>query len=227
MQKLTKNSNNFRFIFQILKLRTLRLKIISFSISIKQIFVIEALQKLKFSVIFGMCMDGSLLRSMVVFKNVAKAPDHDSKYNADFEIRGKKSTTMDAGLMLDYIKTIILPYCVNNRALLVIDGLKDYISQEVNKTLQTNNISLIFLPPETTSYLDPLDVGIKSLFNDTLKESWSDLMKSGNSQLNKSNSLNIYIFSINQSKFYIFKISIKRKHYMTRFFPGFTKQRTN
>ena len=83
--------------------------------------------------------------------------------------------------MLEYIEEIIIPYVENQRealgdidkaALVIMDNFRGQTVTSVNALL---NIHVVFLPPNTTDMLQPMDVAVKKPAKDFLKrcfEQW-------------------------------------------------------
>ena len=86
--------------------------------------------------------------------------------------------------MLEYIEEIIIPYVENQRealgdidkaALVIMDNFRGQTVTSVNALLEEHNIHVVFLPPNTTDMLQPMDVAVNKPAKDFLKrcfEQW-------------------------------------------------------
>ena len=79
---------------------------------------------------------------------------------------------------MDYINEIIVPYIQAQRevleiltqsALVVMDNFKGRVTTAINELLETHNIHVWLLPPNTTDQLQPMDIAINKLAKDFLK----------------------------------------------------------
>ena len=59
------------------------------------------------------------------------------------------------------------------RSLLIMDSAPVHISEEIKNLYLSNNKRLLFIPPDLTSVLQPLDVLINKLFKDGIKNKYS------------------------------------------------------
>ena len=64
-------------------------------------------------------------------------------------------------------------------AVLIMDSLEAHKCDEVNRLLAANKIRCAIIPPRTTSYLQPLDVGVNGPFKNILKENWETWITDG------------------------------------------------
>ena len=60
-----------------------------------------------------------------------------------------------------------------NRSLLIMDSDPVHISEEIKNLYLSNNKRLLFIPPDLTSVLQPLDVLINKLFKDGIRNKYS------------------------------------------------------
>jgi hypothetical protein len=91
---------------------------------------------------------------------------------------------MDTTLMLDYVERVVLPHCrTANKTLLILDSFAAHKTDEVNELLRVNNINCLFIPPRTTSYLQPLDVSINAPFKERVRSKYEEWIQSDHIEL--------------------------------------------
>ena len=79
-----------------------------------------------------------------------------------------------------YVQNIIVPYvaatCIgfeeDTPAMVIMDNLKGQISSGVIELLEENSIHVVFLLPNTTASLQPMDLLVNKLAKDFLKTSF-------------------------------------------------------
>ena len=88
-----------------------------------------------------------------------------------------ESGWMDSDNFLSWFKKLFLPTISHLTkeapVLLFLDGHYSHISLELIKQAQSNNVILLCLPPNTTHFLQPLDVGVFA----PLKSAWRGILK--------------------------------------------------
>lgn len=92
----------------------------------------------------------------------------------DLEYIHSDSGYMNHEIMIHYITTILAPYIVNQRkrigensspCVLIMDNLKSHYTQEVRNVFDNiNDLHIIFLPPHTSHFLQPLDLSFFGIF---------------------------------------------------------------
>ena len=60
-----------------------------------------------------------------------------------------------------------------NRSLLIMDSDPVHISEEIKNLYLSNNKRLLFIPPDLTTVLQPLNVLINKLFKDGIRNKYS------------------------------------------------------
>ena len=63
-----------------------------------------------------------------------------------------------------------------NRSLLIMDSDPVHISEEIKNLYLSNNKRLLFIPPDLTSVLQPLDVLINILFKDGIRNKYAEYL---------------------------------------------------
>lgn len=80
--------------------------------------------------------------------------------------------------MIDYIKFIILPYVesvredVDKAAVVIIDNFKGQITESCTSLLESENIHVCQLPPNTTDSLQPMDVAVNKPAKDFIRRNF-------------------------------------------------------
>ena len=79
----------------------------------------------------------------------------------------------------DYIEKILNPYLIHKRAklnlasnqhaLCIFDNFKGQLTDEVLKLLEDSHIDIVFVPPNCTDMLQPLDLSVNKSAKDYLK----------------------------------------------------------
>ncbi|KAA0201590.1 hypothetical protein HAZT_HAZT010418 [Hyalella azteca] len=130
--------------------------------------------KTSYSVMFAGTASGELLPPYVVYKGMrlketwTEGGPHGCRYNVS------KSGWFDADTFYDWFKTLLLPFCKNLQGHKVVigDNLSSHLHQDVFQLCNENNISFVFLPPNSTHLLQPLDV----VFYAPLKRKWRETL---------------------------------------------------
>ena len=90
--------------------------------------------------------------------------------------------SMKEELMLDWCQKVFRTrgsFLCNEDSLLLMDSHVSHTKQSVKQELEKMNVKIKFVPAKTTSYLQPLDVGIKGPFKLHLREEWNDWFING------------------------------------------------
>ncbi len=89
------------------------------------------------------------------------------KESSPIKYYNQSSAWMDKALCTKWLLDVFVPYVrVNNKGrqvALLWDGLKAHNISDAASTLETCNITVILIPPNTTSHFQPLDQGIISV----------------------------------------------------------------
>lgn len=114
------------------------------------------------TVLFAATASGILLPPYTIYKAVhiydlwIQGGPEGAHYNRS------KSGWIDGFCFLDWIQKIIVPYCrrFQGRKVLIGDNLSSHLSPTVVKICVDNDISFVFLPANSTSLTQPLDVAV-------------------------------------------------------------------
>ena len=99
----------------------------------------------------------------------------------------------DRSTMTSWISNVLAPYAKklppNRRRLLILDNFRRHISNDIRDALKKLNYDIETLPPNTTKYLQPLDLSVNRPFKVYVSDEWEaysaslsekDVTKSGN-----------------------------------------------
>ena len=131
--------------------------------------------KSSISVMFAGCANGTLLPPYVCYKathlydawTVGGPPG--TRYNQS------ASGWFEIPTFEDWFETIALPYFskLEGKKLLIGDNLSSHLSVEVVRKCELNQILFVFLPPNSTHILQPLDVS----FFRPIKKAWRKILE--------------------------------------------------
>jgi len=137
-------------------------------------------QKTRFTVVLTISLAGKILKSLLVLKGLKNPPKCPIPKN--IMIFTSKSGTMDKCIMKTWINTCLKdtgPFNNSMKSVLLMDNYGSHKNAEVLALLQKNNFEPVFIPPRTTSFLQPLDVLINSIFKAKMKKRWEEWFLNG------------------------------------------------
>jgi len=78
----------------------------------------------------------------------------------------------NSAVMVAWIREVVLPHRKdpNKRILLLIDCCSLHRTQEVREFCLAHNVDVLFIPPNCTAFLQPLDIGINRIMKDHLRK---------------------------------------------------------
>ena len=109
-----------------------------------------------FTVVLCICLDGRILKAMVILKNLVNVPKCTVPKNIELFV--SKGGSMNEDLMLSWIDKVFKSrgsYFASEPSLLLMDSHKSHYTDPVVKALKSLNIITKLIPPKTTSYLQP------------------------------------------------------------------------
>ena len=137
---------------------------------------IKKKSKAGFSVMFAGSADGVMLPPYVVYKSSNKTGTVNPKWMEGYQPPHAQYDTSESGWFKmkqfeRWFQIIVLPWAnksPDKRKLVIGDNLSAHFSPKVFELCRENNISFKCLPPNTTHFLQPLDVAVFS----PLKRQW-------------------------------------------------------
>jgi transposase-like protein len=136
--------------------------------------------KTRLTVVLLVSAAGEQLKTMVILRGLKKVPNIKVPSNIYLCVTQKGS--MNSYLMIDWIKNCFIRRAIFSRAkpsLLFMDEFGSHKKEEVLELLKVHKSITKFIPPKTTHYLQPLDVGINSSFKTSLKFHWGKWFSEG------------------------------------------------
>ena len=125
---------------------------------------------------------GNFLPIQVIYQG--KIPRCHPKYQfpPEWDITHSPKHWSNKETMIQYMEKIILPYIRSARAafsddtpaLVIMDNFKGQITSPVTELLESNNIHVCLLPPNTTNQLQPMDFSVNKPAKDFLKRCFED-----------------------------------------------------
>ena len=109
---------------------------------------------------------GDMLPAYAIFKGKRKLKFMSPR---EVKIAVQKKAWMDAVLMLEWFKTIILPYTKGRRSLLIIDSFSAHEETTFLELANANSVDVALIPGGCTSKVQPLDVSINNPFKAVVK----------------------------------------------------------
>lgn len=136
--------------------------------------------------------DGTLLKPMAIFPHLKKQPFTRIECHVSVSESGK----MNQELMKEWYDNVILPYMRKNnleRCLLICDNYGSHKTEDVIRYM--NKLDILFLPSNTTPFLQPLDANFFSLLKRQLVKDWlkdhHDVSKLNEQEKKKQTSLKV------------------------------------
>ena len=135
---------------------------------------------------------GDKLKPMIIFKGTATgniARNELATYPTASRILYKcqKNAWMDADMVSIWIDQILHPYIQENgnsgKVLLFLDSYSAHLCPQTTNKLRIIGVKFHPLPPSTTPFTQPVNIGINKPFKDRLRQQWWEwIMRDGNSK---------------------------------------------
>ena len=137
-------------------------------------------EKCRFTVALTISAAGNFLKTYVIFKGLKNVP----KCNVppSMVINVSKGGSMKEELMLDYCRRVLRArgsFLCTEESMLMLDTHASHTNDSVKKELHSLNIKHKYIPPKTTSYLQPLDVSVNSPFKSVMRNEWNKWYEEG------------------------------------------------
>jgi transposase-like protein len=142
--------------------------------------------KTRFTVILLTNSSGAVFKTMVILKGLKKCPK--CVIPKDIVLKTSKGGLVNTHLMLQWIDECLLrrsPFLAVKNSLLLMDNYGSHKKEEVIEKLKLLKTKVKFIPPKTTHYLQPLDVGVNSAFKSYLKYQWEKWYSEGEKEFTK------------------------------------------
>lgn len=140
-------------------------KLMIFRKGAKRAEIIMNTTKSSTSLKFAGTATGEILDPYVVFK--AERLQDTWIYGGPLNAHYNRTTSgwFDSHTFIDWFKKVLLKFCDtklprDEPKLVIGDNLSSHLSFEIANLAENHNICLVFLPPNSTGLLQPLDVGV-------------------------------------------------------------------
>ena len=145
------------------------------------------------TVVLAASWTGAKLKATIIFPDKGKKKlDRDIPHNI-WKFHREDGPYMDRDVMKSWISNVLAPYArkfqSNKKGLLILDNFKGHISKDIIDTIKKLNYDVEALPPNTTKYLQPLDISVNKPFKTYISDEWEayaaslnekDVTKAGN-----------------------------------------------
>jgi hypothetical protein len=138
--------------------------------------------KQRYTVCLAVSLDGKILKTLIVFRNLKKIPNVKCKNNRII-LAVNKSGSMDAPLCKKWIDLVFCTrgnYLCNVKSLLIWDSYGSHKRDDVVDYLKRKcGSEMLLIPSKTTCFTQPLDVGVNAAFKAFLKSEWDAWQRDG------------------------------------------------
>ena len=136
--------------------------------------------KRQITAVFAVTLDGSFLPIQLIYCGKSRACLPPMKFPSDWHITYSHNHWANENTSKDYIEKIILPYlrvkrqelnlAHDHHALCIFDNFKGQLTDDVLQLLEKNHIDIVFVPPNCTDRLQPLDLSVNKPAKDFLRD---------------------------------------------------------
>jgi len=148
----------------------------------KRIEMIGVSDKHQITAVFYGTLLGDFLPVQLVYKGKTPRCHPHFEFPPGWHITHSPKHWSTEQTMVQYVECIILPYVEQVRAslgedkaaLVIMDNFKGQITEDVYNLLDTNNIHVCLLPPNTTDRLQPMDIAVNKPAKDYLKRRFDE-----------------------------------------------------
>lgn len=138
-------------------------------------------RKTRFTVVLCASACGKLTPTMIIFKGLKNVPKLNLPRN--IHVRVSEKGSMNTLLMKEWQKCCFSSrgsYLANSPSLVILDSYGTHCKEEIQREFtSTYKSEVLILPPRTTSFLQPIDVGVNYPFKAALKRHWDTWFQSG------------------------------------------------
>lgn len=134
-------------------------------------------QKEGHTILLGGTMTGRKLPALIIIKGKGVKLVKSVPRNVRIQYR-EEGSWMDKAQMKDYIKTVLRYWAedipVTKRGLLLLDNFRGHFDKDIEAQLRTLRIDVKTLPPNTTCYLQPMDLSVNAPFKQYYNDQWDE-----------------------------------------------------
>ena len=139
--------------------------------------------KTRFTTVLCVGMGGQMLKAMIILKGLENLPK--VKVPKNIHLTHSMSGSMNETLMHQWMDRVFCgrgPFSLCAKSLLLMDQFGSHKHDSVLQKLKAMKTEVLFIPPGTTSYFQPLDVAVNASFKSALREQWETWLAEGEQQ---------------------------------------------
>jgi len=149
----------------------------------KRVEVVGTNDKRQITAVFCGTIQGDFLPVQLIYTGKTARCHPKYKFPAGWHVTHAKKHWSTEKTMLQYIERIILPYVNSVRmylsddtvaGLVIMDNFKGQVTATVSKLLEDNHLHVCLLPPNTTDFLQPMDLSVNKPAKSFLKNEFSE-----------------------------------------------------
>ena len=137
-------------------------------------------EKSHYMVVLCTSLSGKFMKTLVIFIGLKNIPKCNKPPN--IEVAVTKGGFIKEALMVDWIEKIYKArgsYFATRKSLLLMDNHRSHNCPAVLGALNRLNAAVKLIPAKTTSFLQPLDVGVNASFKAAMREEWKRWFEEG------------------------------------------------
>ena len=142
---------------------------------VKKVSIAGIDDKRQITGVFTVTLDGQSLPVQLIYQGSTKACLPRVKFPTDWHVTSSPNHWANEVTTKDYINPYLirkraeLNLASNQHALCIFDNFKGQLTDEVLNLLEDSNIDVVFVPPNCTDMLQPLDLSVNKSAKDYLK----------------------------------------------------------
>ena len=140
--------------------------------------------KRQITAVLGIALDGSFLPPQLIYQGKSPNCLPQVRFPDDWHITHTPNHWANEQTTIHYIQKIVLPYIcrkkkemnllANQHSLCIFDNFKAQLTAEVLELLKSNQVETVFVPPNTTDQLQPLDLSVNKPAKDYLRKKFEE-----------------------------------------------------
>ena len=140
--------------------------------------------KRQITAVLGTTLDGFFLPPQLIYQGKSPNCLPKIRFPDDWHITYTPNHWANELTTIDYIQKIILPYIcrkkkemnlpANQHSLCIFDNFKAQLTAGVLGLLKSNKVETVFVPPNTTDQLQPLDLSVNKPAKDFLRKKFEE-----------------------------------------------------